>query len=350
MAGMATMGRLAPRATATGPAAPPGVRVSVVIPTYNRSASLQRLLRAVANSTVPAGGMEVVVVDDGSTDATAQVAAQAEVHCLTQPNYGPAAARERGWRSSTGEIVVFLDDDVVPEPDAIERMVDALDEADGGGAALMPLNPDPLIAHYMHVDGLVDHNVRDGEVRWLITAASAFKRSALERVGGFDLTFPRAAGEDVDLTLRLIEAGFRLRLETAAIVRHDHRSRFRQLLGTCYRYGTAYKLLASRHIAHRAQRLRNALLRLSPLEWRRLYLSYRRDASIARSVAFLGLHVLVVAPYAFGVLRGEGTRRGKHLVSDIDLAADETAVELTGIAHRPATGGLVTAEEGAPAA
>ena len=294
--------------------------------------------------------MEVVVVDDGSTDATTQVAAQAEVHCLTQPNYGPAAARERGWRRSTGEIVVFLDDDVVPEPEAIVRMVEALDEADGVGAAIMPLNPDPLIAHYMHVDGLVDHNVRDGEVRWLITAAAAFKRSALERVGGFDLTFPRAAGEDVDLTLRLIEAGFRLRLETSAIVRHDHRSRFRQLLGTCYRYGTAYKLLASRHVAHRAQRLRNALLRLSPLEWRRLYLGYRLDASIARSIAFLGLHLLVVAPYAFGVLRGENARRDKELISDIDLATHENAIELVGAAQLTGRSGLVPAEEGAPAA
>jgi len=349
MAGMATVGRSVARPAATVLPARTGVRVSVVIPTYNRSASLQRLLRALGSSAVPAGGMEVVVVDDGSTDATTHVAAQAEVHCLTQPNYGPAAARERGWRSSTGEIVVFLDDDVVPEPEAIVRMVEALDDADGIGAAIMPLNPDPLIAHYMHVDGLVDHNVRDGEVRWLITAAAAFKRSALERVGGFDLTFPRAAGEDVDLTLRLIEAGFRLRLETSAIVRHDHRSRFRQLLGTCYRYGTAYKLLASRHMAHRAQRLRNALLRLSPLEWRRLYLSYRRDASMARSLAFLGLHVLVVAPYAFGVIRGEGTRRGKHLISDVDLGIEETSVDLPGVAQRPALA-LVSAEEGAPAA
>ena len=246
-------------ATGTAMAAAPRAfpRVSVVIPTYNRCASLERLLAALSLCTAPDGGMEVVVVDDGSTDETAAVVGAAEARYLFQRNAGPGAARELGWRMSSGDIIVFLDDDVIPEPEAIRRMVLAMADADGVGAVIHPLNSKPMVAHYMHMDDLVNHHVVQGEVRWLITAAAAFRRSALERVGGFDRAFPRAAGEDVDLTLRLIEAGCALRLESTAIVYHDHHLHFRQLIRTCYRYGTAYRLLASRHKVHRKDRRRS---------------------------------------------------------------------------------------------
>src|SRR5215472_4926639 len=153
----------------------PAPRVSLVIPTYNRAASLGRLLRCLAGITQPAGGLEVIVVNDGSTDATATVAAEAGAICITQANAGRARARDKGWRSSRGEIVVFLDDDVVPEVDAVAHMVRALDGADGVGARILPLNTSPLISHYMHVDGIVNHYTVGERVLWLITAAAAFR-------------------------------------------------------------------------------------------------------------------------------------------------------------------------------
>jgi GT2 family glycosyltransferase len=322
-------------------------RVSVVVPTYNRCVSLERLLAALSLSTAPEGGMEIVVVDDGSTDETAAVVADAGARYLFQRNAGPGAARELGWRMAAGEIIVFLDDDVIPEPEAIRRMVLTLEHADGVGALIHPLNSKPMVAHYMHMDDLVNHHVVNGEVRWLITAAAAFRRGALERVGGFDRAFPRAAGEDVDLTLRLIEAGCRLQLEPTAIVYHDHHLHFRQLLSTCYRYGTAYRLLASRHKVHRKDRRRSALLRLSPLEWVRLYQAYRLEASAPHSLMFLLLHIVVAVPYAAGVLSGvprpiaepaEMELPGRALRLDTRPILDELPSD------------LVTAEEGAPAA
>jgi GT2 family glycosyltransferase len=323
--------------------------VSVVIPTFNRSASLERLLVALALSNEPVGGIEVIVVDDGSTDDTRAVVAAAGVRYLYQRNSGPGAARERGWRAAAGDVIVFMDDDVIPEREAIQRMVAALEHADGVGAVIHPLNRKPMVAHYMHMDDVVNHHVVQGEVRWLITAAAAFRRQALENVNGFDPAFPRAAGEDVDLTLRLLEAGCTLRLESSAIVYHDHRMRFRQLLGTCYRYGTAYRLLASRHQAHRADRRRSALLRLSPIEWTRLYQAYRREASAMRSVTFLLLHAVVALPYGVGVLRG-----GQRTL----LEPSRVEVELAGRPIRLGSHALVDeghcelmrSEEGAPAA
>jgi glycosyltransferase involved in cell wall biosynthesis len=278
-------------------------RVSVVVPTYNRAASLDRLLRSLDRAVVPMGGLEIVVVVDGSTDDTLSVLAGTQARWVSQPNSGRAVARERGRREARGDIIVFFDDDVVPEPDAIIRMVDALDGADGVGARILPLDVKPVIAHYMHVDGIVNHYERAGSALWLITAAAAFRREALDSIGGFDVAYEQA-GEDVDLTLRLVEAGGVIRVEPSAVVYHDHRSRFRGLWSTCYRYGRAYRALASRHAVHRSERRRSAIGRANPIEWWRVYRSYRKHASVLRSLAFLSLHALVAGPYAIGLLRG----------------------------------------------
>jgi GT2 family glycosyltransferase len=278
-------------------------RVSVVVPTYNRAASLKRLLRSLESVAVPAGGMEIVVVIDGSTDDTLSVVTSSQARWVTQPNRGRAMARERGWREARGEVIVFLDDDVVPEPHAITRMVEALDVADGVGATILPLDVKPVIAHYMHVDGIVNHYERAGNALWLITAAAAFRREALDRIGGFDVAYEQA-GEDVDLTLRLVESGGTIRIEPDAVVYHDHRSRLPGLWSTCYRYGRAYRALGTRHAVHRTERRRSAIGRANPAEWWRVFRHYRQHASVLRSLAFLGLHAAVAGPYAMGLLRG----------------------------------------------
>lgn len=280
--------------------APP--RVSLVIPSYNRADSLRRLLRSLARIKQPAGGLEVIVVNDGSTDSTPTVAAEAGVTCITQSNAGRTRARDRGWRSSTGEIVVFLDDDVVPEADAIDHLVKGLETADGVGARILPMSTTQVIQHYMHVDGIVNHYIAGDRALWLVTAAAAFRRDALERVGGFDLAFHQA-GEDVDLTLRMAESGSILKVEPRAVVYHDHRSRLRDLWGTCNRYGRAYNMLASRHVVHRAERQRAAKARANPQAWMRQYRYYRSEASVSRSLAFLVLHASVGVPYALGLMQ-----------------------------------------------
>lgn len=277
-------------------------RVSVVIPTYNHAASLRRLLTALEKTQRPLGGMEIIVVDDGSTDDTRAVAAKAGVRYVWQRNAGTAAARDHGWRSAAGDVIVFLDDDTIPDRDAVALLDEALKDCDGVGAHFVALGSSSLIADYTHADGLIDHRVVRGEVRWLITGAAAFRRSALQRVEGFDLGF-LAAGEDVDLSIRMLHAGCVLAVEPRAVVRHDHRARFGQLLETCYRYGTFSRALAARHRSYRGERTASARRRLSPADWVRLYRAFRVEASRRRSLAFLGLHQLVVLPYAMGFVR-----------------------------------------------
>ena len=303
----------------------------MVIPTHNRAASLQRLLDVVERSTKPAGGMDVIVVDDGSTDATAAVVDTKKFRYLRQPNLGPAAARERGWRASTGEVVVFLDDDVAPATDTIHRLVSGLDGADAVGAVIHARDRRSLIAHYMDLDGMITHCMVDGEVVWLVLLATAIRREALERIGGFDLTF-RPAGEDVDLTSRLLEAGCVLRVDPGAVVGTNCASGFAQLVRALYVYGGGFRMLASRHASFRRERIRSALLRLNPRDWRNRYRHYRREAPVRRALVFMLLHAFVVLPYGLGVIAGQ--RGWKQTGRPRDAATDGLSIELIGRSQR----------------
>jgi hypothetical protein len=120
---------------------------------------------------------------------------------------GPAAARNRGWRAARHPWVVFLDDDVVPEPDWLDRLRSDLDvPAEVGGVqgrVVVPLPPDRRPTDWeRHTAGLADG-------RW-ITADIAYRRSALLATGGFDERFPRAFREDAELAYRVRCAGWRL--------------------------------------------------------------------------------------------------------------------------------------------
>ena len=133
-------------------------------------------------------------------------------------------AREHGWRASRAPLIAFIDDDCVPAPDAMATLTAALDDADAVGAGMRPLAAAGLISSFVAAEGLVSHRVAStGDIRYLVTAGFAVRRSVLESVGGFDLAFAGAAGEDVDLSLRLMAEGYRLRIEPGAVIYHDHR-------------------------------------------------------------------------------------------------------------------------------
>jgi glycosyltransferase involved in cell wall biosynthesis len=100
--------------------------VSVIIPTYNRKEMLLESLQSLALQTFPSDGFEVIVVDDGSTDGTRAVEAHSfpfALRYLWQPNGGDAAARNHGAEQSRSDILVFIDDDIVIEPDFLTCLI-----------------------------------------------------------------------------------------------------------------------------------------------------------------------------------------------------------------------------------
>lgn len=289
----------------------PEPAISVVVPTYNRSASLHRLLEALSECEVPDGGFEVIVVDDGSSDDTAAVAGRAgvRVRYVRQDNAGPAAARNRGWRQARGPIVAFTDDDTLPDRRWLVELVDemtARPELSALGGNVLPMRRS-FLADFVQLDRLVGHGADERGVRFLITANAAYRRDALRDVDGFDEGFPMAAGEDTDLSFRMRKHGGALGVTEGATVLHDHRTGIRALFRTYYRHGIARDRLAGLHpdlgIGSSARSM------VLPAYWIKRYRYYRSVGATSRStaIAYCGLRAIGLACYAAGIAKA---RRG----------------------------------------
>jgi glycosyltransferase involved in cell wall biosynthesis len=183
--------------------------VSVVVPTVGR-ASLGTLLTALGEAAPAPLPAEIIVVDD-RTDQTQplDLPPGPDVKVLAGPGGGPAAARNVGWRAAQHEWVAFLDDDVRPGPDwwqALAADLAGVDAPVGGvqGNLDVPLPADRRPTDWERVTA----GLADGA--WL-TADMAYRRTALERTGGFDERFPRAFREDAELAFRVRADGWTLR-------------------------------------------------------------------------------------------------------------------------------------------
>lgn len=221
--------------------------VSVVVPTHNRRALLERLVRALeAQENAPA--YEVVVVDDGSVDGSydelERLAAASGVTLVPvrlDTSGGPAVARNTGWRTARAPRVAFIDDDCVPDRAWVAALTNRLEDADIVQGRTVP-DPD-------QVDGRPYSYSITVEGQWGYYEACniAYRRDVLERLGGFDEAFRYDAasrrgqgpiyGEDVDLAWRAIASGARVVFEPEALVLHDVRARtFREHLRDRHRW------------------------------------------------------------------------------------------------------------------
>jgi len=102
--------------------AEPSPQVSIVVPAYMRPHTLQLCLDALAKQDFPPSAYEIIVVDDGSADGTAELARSASVHVISQPNTGAAAARNAGARAARGEFLLFTDADCAPVSAGLKRL------------------------------------------------------------------------------------------------------------------------------------------------------------------------------------------------------------------------------------
>jgi GT2 family glycosyltransferase len=218
----------------------PEFRVSVVVPTHNRVERLMRLLDALAAQDI-GERFEVVVVDDLSSDDTVirlgrwSPVASFQLKILSSEiNTGPAGARNRGWRGARGEVVAFVDDDCVPSTGWLGSLVAGLDSADIAVGRTRP--PDDQL----HLIGPFSSYLDIGHDQSFSTCNIAYRRSVLEKLGGFDeANFSWLNGEDTDLGLRSIKAGYRDIYVAEALVWHDvvpsefkpHLHRMRRLEG-----------------------------------------------------------------------------------------------------------------------
>ncbi len=225
-------------------------KVSVVVACYNGERTLAACLESLDRLNYP--DYEVVLVDDGSTDSTPQIAARhPRVHCFRhEKNFGLSVARNTGISASTGEIVAFTDADCRADEDWLYYLViDLLESpfAGIGGPNLLPPDDSPVAAAVMASPGGPAHVLlTDRQAEHIPGCNMAFCRWALEEVGGFDPIF-RRAGDDVDLCWRLEQAGCKIGFSPAAFVWHYRRSTLGEYLKQQRGYGEAEALLVRKH-------------------------------------------------------------------------------------------------------
>jgi GT2 family glycosyltransferase len=222
----------------------PWSRMSVVVCTHNGSRTIRDCLDGLKRLEYP--NCEVIVVDDGSTDGTADIVRAYDVRLIRTENRGLSAARNTGMRAATGEIVAYLDDDAYPDPHWLHYIASAFarnGHAGVGGPNVPPPGDGPIAECIANAPGGPVHVLlSDSEAEHLPGCNMAFRKTCLEAIGGFDPQF-RVAGDDVDVCWRLQQRGWTLGFHAAAMVWHHRRGSLRTYWRQQRGYGKAEGLL-----------------------------------------------------------------------------------------------------------
>ena len=219
-------------------------KMSVVVAAHNAAQTLEECLSSLEKLRYPS--YEVIVVNDGSQDATEEIARRFPFRCISTPNQGISAARNVGMQAADGEIVAYLDSDAKADPDWLRYLAVTfmkLDAAGVGGSNIVPPE-DNWVAKcvYRSPGGPTQVMLNDQYAEHIPGCNMSFRKLALEDIGGFDPLF-RIAADDVDICWRLINAGYQIGFSPSAVVWHHRRpsvkAYWRQQVG----YGVSESIL-----------------------------------------------------------------------------------------------------------
>ncbi|MEV7884273.1 bifunctional polysaccharide deacetylase/glycosyltransferase family 2 protein [Streptomyces sp. NPDC002817] len=227
--------------------------VSVIVPAYNEKECIANTLRSLAQSTHP---IEIIVVDDGSTDGTSEISRNAayelgmtNVRVIRQENAGKPAALNNGVRNASYDIVIMMDGDTVFEPDAVHQLVQPFADPEVGAVAgnAKVGNRDTIIGAWQHIEYVMGFNL-DRRMYDLLRcmptipgAIGAFRREAVLEVGGMS---EDTLAEDTDITIAMHRGGWRVVYQEHAKAWTEAPGSLKQLWSQRYRwsYGTMQAL------------------------------------------------------------------------------------------------------------
>jgi GT2 family glycosyltransferase len=219
---------------------------SIVIPTYARPKQLAACLQSLTELDFARERFEVIVVDDGSEKPLDSVVGhfrhQLALTLVKQQNAGPASARNTGARHAKGQFLAFTDDDCTPAPDWLKtlaaRLADNPDCAIGGRTLNAILNNLYASASQALIDYLYSYyNADPGKATFLTSNNFALSTDRFHALGGFDTTFPLAAGEDREICDRWLHHGYRLVYAPEAVVYHTHALTLHSFCRQHFNYG-----------------------------------------------------------------------------------------------------------------
>jgi glycosyltransferase involved in cell wall biosynthesis len=245
---MLSAGELLPFITLNGSCPPKPAEtpmVSVVICAYNAERTMRSCLESLRKIDYP--NFEVVIVDDGSRDHTADISMEfPEFRLIRQPNKGLSVARNVGMQAARGELIAYTDSDCVVDPDWLTLIVRSMGEGrfDGCGGPNYAPHEDELVAGCVAASPGAPCPVltADDRAEHLAGCNMVFRKAALLAIGGFDPQFT-AAGDDVDICWRMLDAGYSLGFCPAAFVWHFRRNTVKAYYGQQRGYGRAEAML-----------------------------------------------------------------------------------------------------------
>ncbi len=245
--------------------------VSVIVPAFNEAANIAATVRSLISSDYPY--LEVIVVDDGSTDGTAEIVRRMRlpnVYVTTQRNAGKPAALNTGIQLARGELLVLADGDTVFQPDTIYNLVQGFADMRVGAIAgnTKVANRRGWLGRWQHIEYVIGFNLdrRFFDVaRCMPTipgAVGAFRAEVLHQVMGVSSD---TLAEDTDLTMAVLRAGWRVTYEEHAIAWTEAPSTMRVLWRQRYRwcYGTMQAMWKHRHGIYERNGMRRGLLYLA---------------------------------------------------------------------------------------
>lgn len=229
--------------------------VSIVIPVKDRAADLRNCLTSLQQLDYPQDRLEVIVVDDGSTDETPQVAKELGAVLVTSGAVGggPALARNQGAATASGEILAFIDSDCAAAEDWLSDLLPAFSDEKlaAAGGWVDGMHHGSALDRYEAVMSSLNLGRREltggagGDTFYLPSCNLLMRKQAFVEAGGFCADLH--VGEDVDLTWRLRDAGWQIQYLPAGTVYHAHRSKTWPFMKRRFDYGTSEGMLQQLH-------------------------------------------------------------------------------------------------------
>lgn len=213
--------------------------VSIIVPAFNAASRISSCLEALC-AQADAAKAEILVVNDGSRDNTAEVVRRFPKVCLiSQANAGPAAARNRGAFEARGAILIFVDDDCVPAPGWLVAMLRPFQDRDVVAAkGVYRTWQRELIARFVQSEYEDRYRLmkRQDSIDFVDTYSAAFRRDRFLEMKGFDPEFPLACAEDAELSYRMSARGWKMKFVPDAVVYHSHPRTLSEYLRKKYKF------------------------------------------------------------------------------------------------------------------
>jgi len=304
--------------------------VSIIIPTYNGSSRIGKCLNALLGKSA-GREIEILVVNDGSTDHTAVVIGQYPgVRLINQANAGPAAARNRGALEARGAIILFTDDDCVPEPDWLDAMLKPFADPDVVGAkGVYRTRQKAVAARFVQIEYEDKYRLMQGSstIDFIDTYSAAFVRDRFLEMDGYDISFPVACAEDVELSYRMAARKWKMVFVPDAVVYHTHPDTLSSYLKKKYKFAF-WRVLAVRKNpskgvkdSHTPQIMKLQML-FAPAILAAAVVDLAARPAVPATVLVLGAFLLSTLPFALRAFRKDPLI---GLLSPFLLAARATA-------------------------